>query len=465
MESSPEKLATTLNRWATFVYLGVGSVLVSGTLLTASLVFAQQPEVSELQSKIIDRNQRLSELRQEIDQYQQELIEVGAEKQTLETAVQTLDLSRKKIATEIEVTRSQIDLTDSEIRELEIDIREKEILIEQNLAVIADSIRQLDELDDTTFVESVLKHDNLSDFWDEFEKVHSFQFAVHDNLLSLQDFREQLVEARDSNERKKNQLSGLRTELSGEKVVLDANRQEKATLLDITENKEENYQTLIEQKIAERDKFLAELSELESELKFILNPATIPAVGTGVLSWPLEPSLINSRCNSLTAALGNPYCITQYFGHTAFSKTQAVYRGSGHNGIDMGVPVGTKLLAALSGTVIGTGDTDAVRGCYSWGKWILIKHNNGLTTMYAHLSHISVAEGQSVQTGDVIGFSGNTGYSTGPHLHFTVYASDGVSVQTLGALQAKQGRGRTGCSAARMPTAGLEAYINPLSYL
>lgn len=468
-ELTTPTLHATLRRVAFLVYTIAGvillSLIVGGFYVSTSFAQTGSTDVSELQQQIIDRNKRLLDLKKEIDQYQKVLTEVSQEKRTLESAVTELDVSRKKISTEIEVTRNQIDLTDSQIRELEIEIKEKEFTIERNQDVIADSLRQLNELDEATFVETLLRHDNLSDFWDELEKVQSFQFAVHDNLKALQETRELLVDARDTNEQKKTELDDLRSNLSNEKYVLDVNREEKATLLDVTENKEENYQSLIQQKIAERDKFLAELNELESQLKFILNPATIPAVGSGVLAWPLEPSIINGRCNSLQGALGNPYCITQYFGHTAFSKTQAVYRGSGHNGIDMGIPVGTKILSSLSGTVVGTGDTDAVSGCYSWGKWVLVRHNNGLSTMYAHLSHIAVAEGQAVKTGQVLGYSGNTGYSTGPHLHYTVYASDGVTVQTLGELQAQQGRGRTGCSAAKMPTAGLEAYINPLSYL
>ena len=80
--------------------------------------------------------------------------------------------------------------------------------------------------------------------------------------------------------------------------------------------------------------------------------------------------------------------------------------------------------------------------------------------MYAHLSIISVLPGQNVTTGQLLGYSGNTGYSTGPHLHFTVYATEGVNVVRLGDVKAK-----TNCGAARIPVAGFEAYLNPMSYL
>jgi murein DD-endopeptidase MepM/ murein hydrolase activator NlpD len=122
--------------------------------------------------------------------------------------------------------------------------------------------------------------------------------------------------------------------------------------------------------------------------------------------------------------------------------------------------VGTQILAPLAGVVRATGNTDAVRGCYSWGKWTLIDHANGLATLYAHQSVISVNPGQSVSTGQVIGYTGNTGYTTGPHLHFTVYAKAGVTIRDFGEIKAA-----TNCAGAKTPTAATAAYIDPMLYL
>src|SRR4029077_4252980 len=114
-----------------------------------------------------------------------------------------------------------------------------------------------------------------------------------------------------------------------------------------------------------------------------INPSQITPAGQGVLNWPLDNIII-----------------TQYFGNTPFAASGA-YNGKGHNGIDLGASIGTPVHAALSGTVLGTGNTDSVRGCYSFGKWVMIKHSNGLNTMYAHLSQINVSTGQAVSTGQV----------------------------------------------------------------
>jgi len=159
---------------------------------------------------------------------------------------------------------------------------------------------------------------------------------------------------------------------------------------------------------------------------------------------------------------GNLFCITQYFGNTPFSTANAqVYNGHGHNAIDIAAPIGTPVYAALSGTVLDTGNTDLVPGCYSFGKWVMVIHGNGLSTLYSHLSSIDVMKGQQVNTKQIVGLSGMTGYATGPHLHFGVYATEGTQVMTL-----KQFRGVAGgCANAKMPVATLTAYLNPLSYL
>lgn len=88
-----------------------------------------------------------------------------------------------------------------------------------------------------------------------------------------------------------------------------------------------------------------------------------------------------------------------------------------HPGIDIAVPEGTPIRAALSGTVVFT-QSEAESGGY--GNYTCIDHGGGLSTCYAHQSEFAVSPGQSVSQGQIIGLSGNTGYSTGPHLHFEV---------------------------------------------
>ncbi|GHU97917.1 hypothetical protein FACS189483_05140 [Spirochaetia bacterium] len=92
-----------------------------------------------------------------------------------------------------------------------------------------------------------------------------------------------------------------------------------------------------------------------------------------------------------------------------------------HTGLDIGAPMGTPIAAAMSGRVISVGYNETN------GNYVVISHHSGYRTLYAHMSVIRVKSGAYVGTGTRIGDVGNTGYSTGPHLHFTVY-KNGVTV-------------------------------------
>jgi murein DD-endopeptidase MepM/ murein hydrolase activator NlpD len=103
-------------------------------------------------------------------------------------------------------------------------------------------------------------------------------------------------------------------------------------------------------------------------------------------------------------------------------------KNSFHNGIDIGVPSGTPVAAAMEGSVSEASYSPIM------GNYVMLRHSGGWQTLYAHLSSITVKKGQYVARGNRVGLSGNTGYSTGPHLHFTVY-KNGKSVNPINVLQ------------------------------
>lgn len=123
-------------------------------------------------------------------------------------------------------------------------------------------------------------------------------------------------------------------------------------------------------------------------------------VATGSLQWPLPQT----------------FTITSQFGYRQDPFTGEV---SYHNGTDIAAPAGTPILAAASGTVTIANGIDPWGGSY--GYHIKIDHGGGLETLYAHCSAICVTAGQQVQQGEVIGYVGTTGNSTGNHLHFEAW--------------------------------------------
>lgn len=419
--------------------------LVAGSLYASMPIAEANSEVDALKDQIAERNDRLKDIEAEIKQFQSELQKVGAEKSTLQKAINQLELERKKVQADISYTQNKIGATDLEINKLTLEISDTEDGIELNRQAIKETLRTMHEMDDESLFEALLKHESLSEFWGEIDTLDQVRTVIADKVTSLVSQRQLLTGMRDTNTKKRTDLVELQEQYSDQNKVLVANTTEKAQLLSATQSEEAAYQKLLREKEAARDQLLKELRDFESKLQFILDPNSIPAKGSAVFNWPVENVII-----------------TQYFGGTEFAKQNAsIYAGRPyHPGIDLGVPTGTKIYAPLAGTVRATGNTDAFPGCYSWGKWTLIDHANGLSTLYAHQSVISVTSGQQVKTGEVIGYSGNTGYSTGPHLHFTVYAKAGVTVRKFNEIKAI-----TSCGAATTPVAATDAYIDPMNYL
>lgn len=424
--------------YAAFIF---GLLLLPAFYFGGEVVMANT-EVAKLQSEIAERTDRLDAIQREIAEYEKALQEVGAERTTLQQAINQLELERKKIQADIRFTESKIESTDLTITKLGFEIRETERTIAKNEDTIRYILRQLNIANDESLIEVLLRYDNLSEFWGALEALEYVRSSMGERVKELESLRDALDQNRNLNAQEREQLLNLKNQYSDQQSILSSNQAEKAELLSATRNEEANYQKMLKDKQAARDLLLSEVREIESRIKFILDPNTIPAKGTPVFIWPLDNVVI-----------------TQRFGYTQFAMSGA-YNGNQHNGLDLGAPVGTKLYAPLTGTVRNVGNTDTVPGCYSWGKWILIDHPNGLSSMFAHLSQIAVTPGQRVNTGDVVGYVGNTGYSTGPHLHYTLYVTKGVQVMAF-----NQFKSVTGCGAALSPFAGIEAYLDPLDYL
>lgn len=422
------------------VRLGILAVVL--VLLAIPTAALRAANASDLNAKINDHNQQIQALDAEIAQYEKQLNTVSSEKKTLQSAVQEIDLSRKKVQATISKEEQKIKATELEIEKLGGQITFAESRIAQGKDAVGEALRRIDALERDTYLEILLRGNSISDIWDEADADQQFQQAVRTRISELAAAKVDLESSKSEAADKHAELKDHERLLVSQKQALDVTKREKDSLLKQTADKESSYQDLLAEKKAQREAFEDALAALQSELAFTLDPSKVPPAGKGVLRWPLDA-----------------VTVTQKFGNTAFAKSGA-YNGSGHNGIDFRASIGTPVRAALSGTVIGTGNTDAYKGCYSYGKWVLVRHPNGLSTLYAHLSQVSVGNGDSVNTGSIIGLSGNTGYSTGPHLHFTVFLSDAVQLRKLGEVKAK-----TNCAQATIPVSAYEGYLDPLEYL
>lgn len=438
---------------------GILLILLTAFCLLPSVSYAQSAE--DIQAQIDANSKQVEALQAEIASFQKELDVLGTKKNTLQSTISALALSQKKLASEIKITQSKIASANLKIKELTLSIGDKEESIAENQDAIAKALRSIAENEQVQLVARLISSDSLREAWQTADYAIQFNRALASDINDLRTIRAKLATNRDEVSATKASLVVLQSDLTLQKRSVDASKTTQQQLLSQTKNQEANYQQLIAQKKAAEKAFEMELINLQGQLNLIVNPNLLPKVGSGVISWPFSLSFMNS-CAQRQKLFGNIFCITQFFGNTPFSTANPqIYNGGGHNAIDIAAPVGTAVKAALSGVVLGTGNTDLTKGCYSFGKWVMLVHSNGINTLYSHLSDIDVVKGQSVNAGQTLGLSGMTGYATGPHLHFGVYATDGTQIMTL-----KQFRGATaGCANATMPVATPKAYLNPLSYL
>ncbi len=397
---------------------------------------------AETQAQIDSTNAQIQKLKDEIAALQQNLTTTTAQKQTLQTAIKTLDLQIQKLKKSVTLTATQISQKDREIGTISGDIRTTEQKIQDAQGGIAPSLRRLEQSDQEQAVTALFGGKTLSGFFDEVVNFGSLRADLQNKIQDLGSLKNNLETNKTSAEQKRQQLAALKANLNQQKQGAAAAKADQTTLLNQTKNKESSYQALIAQKQAEEAQFESDLRNFEAQLGLSVAAGSVPGAAAGVLAWPLDTIRI-----------------TQYFGNTDFAtKNPQIYNGHGHTGVDFAAITGTRVLAVRGGVVLGVGNTDATCPNASFGKWVFIKHDNGLSTLYAHLSVISASGGQSVSQGDVVGYSGSTGYATGPHLHFGVYASSGSEIASFASSSCK---GKT----YTMPVGDIKAYLNPLSYL
>lgn len=405
------------------------------SLAVASFANAQSAE--ELKSKINDRNDAIAKLEAEIKQYQIDVEALGKEKDSLSNAIKALDLSKKKLEADTKITENKIAAKNLEVKELSLQIGDKSERITDSKRVISQSLYTISQMNAASIIETVLSQKSFSDMWNSADELATLQGTMQKRISELESLKTNLEDNKKLTEKKKAELVLLQNDLKNQAKIIADNVREKNSILAETKNTEANYKQLLATKEKQKAAFEKEIESLESALKIVIDPNSIPSSGSGVLKWPLD----NVR-------------LTQYFGNTSFAtQNPSVYKGAGHNGVDFAASVGTPVRAAATGVVSQVINTNIAQRC-GYGKWIAVKHSNGLTTLYAHLSLPTATKGDTVVTGQIIGYSGNTGFTTGPHLHFGVYVTQGFQV-----IESKS------CPGIIIPYAAYNAYLNPLSFL
>lgn len=408
--------------------------------LPANFLTAQ---TSDIQSKINDITRERDKLLQEQRQLQAQLDTLSSQSKSLQGNISTLNATKRKLENDIKITQTNISSANLQIDDLNDTISENERVIGDHQRAIAESVRQLNNYDGHTLVYDMLAYPTVSDVWDDQANLTSIQDKLLGSIAALRNTQIELAQNKANKEKQKSNLLSYQSQLSGQKKSVESTQQAKTELLKETKSQESQYQKLLAENKKREAEFEAQLYAYESQLKAAAS-GSAPDAERGILSWPISPVRI-----------------TQQFGKT--SSSGRLYASGTHNGMDFGASVGTAVKAASGGVVKAIGNTDDQKGCYSYGRWILLEHTNGLSTLYAHLSAAIVSQGQPVTAGQIIGYSGGqpgadgSGYSTGPHLHFGLFVTAGVSVQRYSTS--------INCKNVSIPIANPTDYLDPMAYL
>ncbi len=359
----------------------------------------------DLKQEINDKTKALMEINQKILETQQELEKTAGQSKSLNKEIQHYDYTISQLNLNIRASEITIDKLNLEIESLQYEIEDIENQVRLKKSAVASLLDILNKRDQETALTIFLKNKSLADSFSELQNLADFNFRLSSEVTSLLALNDQLNNNLNLSSQKRQSVISENTNLKNRKTITNNQKSEKQSLLAQTKNQEKAYQQLITDLEKQQAAIAAEIEKLEEELRLTIDPTLLPTPRPGVLEQPVKGPL------------------TQGYGDTSFAKT--AYKGRWHNGVDFGAPIGTPIVAAESGKVVEMWDQD--RFCYkgAYGKFVVIEHNNNLTTLYAHMSlfNSNLEKGDTVNRGDLIGYVGKSGYATGPHLHFTVYAS------------------------------------------
>lgn len=354
----------------------ISMVLILVVLIT-SVAFAND-ELKKKERELEELNQQIKELDASIESNKNLQNDTNVKIKNVQTSIRALEAEIEVLNKDIADTEASILQKTEELEAAEVKIAEKNLLLN-------DRLRVMYKTGTVGYLEVLF---GAEDFTDLLSRIDMIQMVVvHDQNL-IQSLKEQ----RDIIEEKKIELENYKQQLLG----LFATKLTKQDELTVALNRLIAYKTDLRQdELAMKemeDEFLKQADQLTEYIKKLELAAVY--VG-GEMMWPVP----------------GYYSISSLFGNRLHPISKE-YRM--HTGIDVETPRRTPLVAAQTGTVV------FANWFAGYGKAIIIDHGGGYTTLYGHLDVISVKVGQVVVKGEGIGQTGNTGYSTGPHLHFEV---------------------------------------------
>ena len=387
---------TNVRRWdSRRIVVGVLAVVLALLMLLPifSMIAGNASAVTQSEIDALKKEQEASQQKQQ--ELKDQLADVEADQAAAQQKRELLTQQLDAINAEIENIDAQISYYDGEIAQKEEERKEAEAREQEQYELFCQRVRAMEEEGTVSYWSILFNAESFSDLMDRIADVD----AVMDYDNTVMD---QLIATREELERLQAELESARAEEQAAKEQQEAKKAEQQAkvaeaqkLLDqINANIEEVNRQLDEESAAAAD-IQAEIAQKQKQLEEQRKQQNITIVAETGYLWPLP----------------GYYRLSSQFGYRIHPITGVAHS---HTGIDIPASGGTPILAAKSGQVV----TSAYH--YSYGNYVVIDHGNGNSTLYAHMSSRAVSEGQMVTQGQVIGYVGTTGSSTGNHLHFEV---------------------------------------------
>ncbi len=355
------------------------------SIIASSCIAVTQSDINDAKNKVNQATKKQNLIKAEKETILNEISDLEDDISEYETEIETLNSKIKKLETEIDEKGKEITKLQEEFEEMQ------QLLTDRLVAIYKEG--------QVSFLDVLLSAESVWDYITMPTRIKQLTEADNNEMNKVEEQRKSVEKAQRELEEQNAELTNTKKSVQSKQSQLKVIKAQKETKASTLTAEQKKLQTEI-------NNYNKEIKKMEAEIAAAMQGSNGQYVGSfsGTLSWPLSR---NSR---------NYNVITSYFGN----RVPPVAGATGnHNGIDIGVYSGTPVYSAGDGYVAGVGSNGAR------GIWVMIKHADNLYTFYQHLSSYSVSRGQTVKRGQQIARSGNTGISSGPHLHFEVRTGPG----------------------------------------
>ena len=369
--------------------------LLCGVLILALFTSVAGPAWAVTQSEIDALKKEQAESQAKQEQLKEQLADAEAEQAAAEEKRQILTQQLAAINAEIESIDAQISWYDGEIAQKEEERKEAEAREAEQYELFCQRVRMMEEQGTVSYWSILFNAEDFSDLLDrmaDVDAVMDYDNEIMDQLIAT---REELERLQGELESARAEEQAARDQQEAKKAEQQAKIAEAQQLLDQINANVAEVNRQLDAESAAASEIQAEIAKKQKQLEEERKQQNIVISSESGYLWPLP----------------GYYRLTSLFGYRIHPITGVAHS---HTGIDIPAPGGTSILAAKSGQVV----TSAYH--YSYGNYVVIDHGNGNSTLYAHMSSRAVSEGQMVSQGQVIGYVGTTGSSTGNHLHYEV---------------------------------------------